>query len=431
MTIKTTVLFDHPQREIASEIEECLRRASSMRIVTGFATSRGIEAILEPLQRNPTRLLSLVVGGATPAGFKALDKLIDFGVPNDRLRVHLGLSGRLQASKALVTKYRPMLHSKVYFFSFDDGSATAFVGSHNLTHYALDGLNGEASIRLDGDPTDPEFEQIGRHLAAAERQARPYDRWMKDRFWRWWKQNRDAREEEAEEEESGDLKWEATRTIIVLASAPDGLAPSPSEAIYFEIPSGIKQISALSTEVHLFLFDQLPPDPMQAINEAEDASGRYLGRVEGAENNRGNLEVAADWQITTHGWFPVLERVPSGTLRPRTRGDMQQIRAVIVPVALDSFEYRFDREATVIEPVLSAVEPIVSGRKRLDFDGDVVRMPSKRRREVDVWHVVSDLTFREGPTRERDAIALERARPDRGSYILVSVQRRRLGGHLL
>jgi hypothetical protein len=28
-------------------------------------------------------------GGATPAGFKAMDRLIDLGVPNDRLHVHL------------------------------------------------------------------------------------------------------------------------------------------------------------------------------------------------------------------------------------------------------------------------------------------------------------------------------------------------------
>jgi hypothetical protein len=47
-------------------------------------------------------------------------------------------------SRAQYARYHPMLHSKVYFFELAGGTSTAFVGSHNLTRFALYGLNGEA-----------------------------------------------------------------------------------------------------------------------------------------------------------------------------------------------------------------------------------------------------------------------------------------------
>ncbi|MGB2820628.1 MAG: hypothetical protein WBF17_06575 [Phycisphaerae bacterium] len=41
-----------------------------------------------------------------------------------------------------------------------DGTASAFVGSHNMTGFALGGMNGEASVLLEGPSTEAVFEQI-------------------------------------------------------------------------------------------------------------------------------------------------------------------------------------------------------------------------------------------------------------------------------
>ena len=39
-----------------------------------------------------------------------------------------------------------MLHSKIYYMELPDSKACAFIGSHNVTSFALTGLNGEAGI---------------------------------------------------------------------------------------------------------------------------------------------------------------------------------------------------------------------------------------------------------------------------------------------
>ena len=48
-----------------------------------------------------------------------------------------------------------MLHSKVYLLDMPGDEAVAVIGSHNMTGFALGGLNGEASVMLEGHKTDP------------------------------------------------------------------------------------------------------------------------------------------------------------------------------------------------------------------------------------------------------------------------------------
>ena len=78
-----------------------------------------------------------------------------------------------------------MLHSKIYFFEMPEGTATAFVGSHNLTGFALRGLNGEAAVLLEGPSSDPVFDEIRSHIAESYRQAVPYDTSLKEAYARW------------------------------------------------------------------------------------------------------------------------------------------------------------------------------------------------------------------------------------------------------
>jgi hypothetical protein len=77
-----------------------------------------------------------------------------------------------------------MLHSKIYFFEID-GTATVFVGSQNLTGFALRGLNGEAGVLLDGGSSDPVFGVVRGHIAESFRQAIPYDPSLKAAYAQW------------------------------------------------------------------------------------------------------------------------------------------------------------------------------------------------------------------------------------------------------
>src|SRR5207245_4397212 len=127
------------------------QRSTSASLVAGFMTVEGIDAILPPVRNDPAKLRTLVIGAGTYRAFDAFDQLLALGVPADRLRVHLGHTRpTTTGAKYTFYRYHPMLHSKVYLFELPAGNAAAFVGSHNLTGFALCGLNGEAGVLLEG-----------------------------------------------------------------------------------------------------------------------------------------------------------------------------------------------------------------------------------------------------------------------------------------
>ena len=64
-----------------------------------------------------------------------------------------------------------MLHSKVCLMEMENSRSSAFIGSHNLTGFALMGLNGEAGVLLEGPSSSAEFDDIRNHIATAVRQA--------------------------------------------------------------------------------------------------------------------------------------------------------------------------------------------------------------------------------------------------------------------
>ena len=445
MAVTATVLFDRPQIEIASTILDCMARCSSASIVTGFATPGGLEAISEPVGLRPALLNALIIGAANYRAFEALDDLISAGVPVNRLFVHLGHSASTGWPNKPFRKFHPMLHSKVYYFEFPDSTAAAFVGSHNLTHFALEGLNGEASIRLDGLRSDTEFEQIRRHIAIAQSQAVAYAPAMKEAYAWWFREYFDGLKAEA----GLPADWQTFRTILIFAEEITGQRPKAGEHLYFEIPAGIEQVTALQAEVHLFLFSALPATSDEALAKASSAVARYKARIEGAENRQGNREVVANWQVDLVP-KPRLSRVTSGVLRPAPRGRMQQVRAEFEGTTIESYDYRFERERLDWEPVLSPSEAVSATRKPTDLPVPMGAQtallplterhgePSKPRRAsdrqdaeraVDAWSLVSELRSRSGPAFEKDRASLDLARPESGAFILVSVQRRKRKRH--
>jgi hypothetical protein len=88
MSLSPIVLFDLPQKEIASLIVDRIGRSLATDIVTGFATPDGLATIAAPIRARPQCLKSLVIGAATYPAFEALDDLIAAGVSESRVRVH-------------------------------------------------------------------------------------------------------------------------------------------------------------------------------------------------------------------------------------------------------------------------------------------------------------------------------------------------------
>jgi hypothetical protein len=145
-----------------------------------------------------------------------------------------------------------MLHSKVYLMDMGDGTAVAFVGSHNLTGFALLGLNGEAGILLEGDAAAPEFVELRQHVAEAFAQAVPYDPAMKEAY-AWWT----TQFVEGLRAKTIDTPRDAEgkHTIVIIAAQASGTLPQKGDIVYFEIPEALGQrIQSLRAEVHIYLF---------------------------------------------------------------------------------------------------------------------------------------------------------------------------------
>ncbi|SCY34308.1 phospholipase D family protein [Microvirga guangxiensis] len=421
MSVTATVLFDRPHTAIASLINSKIAASTSTSIVTGFATPGGLAAIDRPIRANPGKLKSLVVGAATYPAFKALDGLIAAHVPLSRLRIYLGHT-KPTTGRHPFARHHPMLHSKVYYMELPNEHACAFIGSHNMTAFALTGQNGEAAVMLEGPLNSPEFEQVRSHIAAAEAKAIQYDPSLKHAYAWWAKQYYEGVSVEFEVGVPRD--WNSIRTILIFAEAASSDRLDIGDTFFFELPSGI-QIESLKTEVHLFLFNILPASPFDALNQVEQADAKYTCITLGADDEQGNAEVRADWQIDRTP-TPRLQAVLGGTYRPTTPSDMQQVRAKVQSKAVPLFEYGFERETGEWEPVYTEslndrLPPIPSF-----LENKVTFNEARGNRPTGDWTLVAGLTPKKGAKMEADEAALERARPDADVFALVSLRRREL-----
>lgn len=416
MPLKARVLFDQPQLAIASVINQKLASSSRTQIVTGFATPGGVDTLAAAIRPRPQTIDTFVVGAATYPGYEAVERLISLGVPLDRIRVHLGHTRPSGTTKNPYVRFHPMLHSKIYYTEHSGGVASVILGSHNVTSFALAGLNGEAAVLLEGPVHDPELDRVRRHIFAARQQAVPYRPSMKEAFAWWTREFLDGMRAEMKLPN----EWTTVRTIIVFAQAPATPRPAIGEHMYFEIPAGIEQIENLKTETHHFLFETLPPNPWDALALAMQSDARYTCTTLGAENKQGNREVKAHWRIDG-ARTPVLATVNSTIFRPTTPSGMQQVRAEIVDSDVVPFDYLFDRNKAEWDPELSnedAIRPVEMPREGLATIEAV-----GERRPSDGWMAVQGLRPRSRPTGEKDQAALELASPDSGAFILISLRR--------
>lgn len=419
MSLTATVVFDMPQSELASLLANELHSSVATSIVTGFATVEGVRAIETPILANPDAVETLVVGAATFQAFEAMDRLLAAGIPANRLHIHLGHS-RLTGTKARhrFYRYHPMLHSKVYYMEFANGTASAVIGSHNLTGFALNGLNGEAAVLLKGPKDSPEFQKVRDHIRSAREQSLVYDPEMKEALAWWAHQFFEGLSDKAND---FPRDGEAKKTIVILAELDAGVKPPKrNDVIYFELPSALGKIQSLQAEVHIYLFDKLPVTPWDALRSLKSAHSSVWCIARGLELEPGGVELQADWRVTDHD-RPVLERVQS-PFRPRPGAEMQQVRVKAYNHVRGEFEYLFKAPPSGWIPVLESNEVLKASARLTGFETDY-RSPNPEHLE---WFRVVGLTKDEDSTGESSKYsqAMLKMSPDQGSYVLMSMRRR-------
>jgi hypothetical protein len=362
MAVQVQVLFDKPQQEIKALLQARLDRCQKASLVSGFVTIEGIEAIAPPIRANPAKVNHIVVGAGTYRAYEAFDGLIGSGVPLDRFFVHLGHSRPTSSTaKYRFLRYHPMLHSKVYLLDMGDGSACAFVGSHNLTGFALLGLNGEAGILMEGQINSPEIGAIQKHVQESVAQSVPYSPGMKEAY-SWWSTQfiygLRAKFDDQPREDEG------KRTIVILAVQVVGALPQANDIIYFEIPEALRRIQSFRAEVHVYLFTKRPGTPFEGLARLDEAVASLWCQVLGLEDEQGGVELRADWYFDDRN-NPELKRAPK-PFRPRPSARMPQVRVKVWNKVFAKFEYLFESKKTTWEPVFSkdSVECIVRVRYR-------------------------------------------------------------------
>jgi hypothetical protein len=417
MDVNVQLLFDIPQQEIASIFRDHLERCSSASLVSGFATVEGVRGICAPLKAHPSKLRSLVVGAGTYRAYQALDELLSAGVSRNNLHVHLGRSRPTKKDAAhAFYRYHPMLHSKVYLMDMGNGRAAAFVGSHNLTGFALHGLNGEASILLEGSAEEPVFTAIRNHIQECALQAVVYDPSMKEAY-SWWT----TQFFEGLRDKSRDVPRDAEtkRTIVVMAAEDSGLIPAKKDIIYFEIPEALGTIRSLQAEVHIYIFQNLPASPSEALAKLGSAKASLWCRTEGLEMRSGGVELRADWHIDDR-LRPKIRRTPR-PFRPTPSAGMQQVRVEVYQEVFGRFEYLFDDGRTLWSPVFDSKDAISVPEKELTRMESLKLIPPEHLE----WYRVSNIQRAEPEDSDRYLAALKESSPESGAYILMSLRRRK------
>lgn len=418
MSLETQLLFNVPHKEIATLLRKTIESCLSLSIVTGFATVEGLKVILPELSRRPAKLKTLIVGSGTHRAFEVMDELLNYGIPEEHLYVHLGYSRETaKGAKHRFYRYHPMLHSKIYYFEMPDNKAVAFVGSHNLTGFALFGLNGEASVRVEGDIAHPEIQKIRHHIELSKSQAVRYLPSWKEAYTWWTTQFLDGLRAKTNDQRV----FEKKNTVVILTVQTPNNIPSKDDIVYFEIPTALHHIRSLGTEVHIYVFETLPSTPQIGLTSLKKAKTTLWCLVEGLEVKQGAAELNTDWFIQNRQ-SPILERAPC-PFRPSTPADMQQVRVKVVGTVHDNFEYSFDKESSKWIPVLNRNEIVQTSPKESTFLERLNIIPKEHLE----WYRVIDLLAEED-IKDNQALqnALKMLSPQSKSFIMMSLRRKKL-----
>jgi hypothetical protein len=147
-----------PKTPLRSIIERTVRTATDLDVATAFMTQAGVDFYATCSSRIDPQCCRLSVSVHFPTNLDALQSL----GRRLRNRLHIYLGGKTPYEK--ISKFSPLLHSKVIWIGHGHESVSIFVGSHNWTATALDGVNMEASAGIECESQHPFAQDIKAHL---------------------------------------------------------------------------------------------------------------------------------------------------------------------------------------------------------------------------------------------------------------------------
>ena len=230
MSSRVRICFPASRGDLRPVLAAAFARCDRVRIAVGFASPQGIRelATLLPL----SAIEWFIFGHGGRAALAAAD---DLGrrIGRQRVRIHPGYALGSEASARARPIYRPMMHSKLYLGTSESGAYSGFIGSQNITAFALEGLNAEAGVLLDGLQSDPECVAIEAALSQVYSESQPFDPALIEEYAGWHKCILEGLSEEEDEQGPG---WGYLPVIVLMAALDTGRTPKPGETLYFEVP---------------------------------------------------------------------------------------------------------------------------------------------------------------------------------------------------
>lgn len=173
--LRIDFFFEDGRGDLTHQLQIALRECKSLKIVSGFVTERGVADLGEDLEN---KLDLFIFGHANGKALQAMSSLYDRLEKNGKkgiIKIHFGYGHESEQNK-LHYVYRPMMHSKIFLFDYDNGLFVAFVGSQNVTGYSLEGMNSEALVRIEGNITDPIYSKLISSINKIETKAELFDK---------------------------------------------------------------------------------------------------------------------------------------------------------------------------------------------------------------------------------------------------------------
>jgi hypothetical protein len=285
------------------------------------------------------------------------------------------------------------MHSKAVAIEGQNAEFTGFVGSHNWTFAALDGLNLEATVEVSCRTSEPFANDLRMHIDACIAESDPFDPTQVEAYLAI---QRSLHTGPPPDTGDGFDDFDKYPAVVIHAEDPEGLAVKPQLGLYVGPEGEIAEEFILGRRVDLYLY---PPGtllhtgrptatPVYFDGAITLVNTRSDARVEEREVDSAILNLAAPY-IERVSQFP---NVPSANREVAMRLDNRGSRAPFVYHAGPRQSRPSVRDRVLFEPVpipgLADVDRTRAVRylraPQLSGDGLLREAPASIRREITV-----------------------------------------------
>lgn len=150
MNYKFIITEGKKSQKLSQIIKKKIKYCTKIRIISGFLSEAGFRSIFGQNDKENRIFLSkldyILVGRLNTSTYNTFSWIYTrFPESRNKLYVNYGL-GRLEFGR--ITKFIPMIHSKIIALDFNESSSLIYIGSANITDYALNDLNAEAGLLI-------------------------------------------------------------------------------------------------------------------------------------------------------------------------------------------------------------------------------------------------------------------------------------------